>query len=111
MNRVIGSRDSQEAKKRVFIGVNAELPRAVQPAPLPAALSAERRTTMPETALGEPIDIKQVARLLGCSPWTVRQRHIPKGLPHFRAAANGKLVFYTNQIVAWVLSQQKKGGT
>jgi hypothetical protein len=67
---------------------------------------------MQETSLGEPIDIKQVARLLGCSPWTVRQRHIPKGgLPHFRAAASGKLVFYTNQVVAWVLSQQKKGGT
>ena len=93
------------------IGFNAQLPRVVLPAPRPEGLPKERGTIMPETSLGEPIDIKQTARLLGCSPWTVKQRHIPKGLPHFRAAASGKLVFYTNQVVAWVLSQQKKGGT
>jgi hypothetical protein len=41
MNRVIGSRDSQEAKKRAFIGINAELPRAVLPARLTVGLPAE----------------------------------------------------------------------
>jgi hypothetical protein len=66
---------------------------------------------MQEILLGEPLDIKQVARLLGCSPWTVRQSLIPKGgLPHFRAAASGKLIFYKDQVVAWVLTRQKKGG-
>lgn len=65
---------------------------------------------MQEVVLGEVLNIKQVAALLGCSPWTVRQRHIPTGLPHFRAGASGKLIFYKNQVVAWILSRQKKGG-
>jgi hypothetical protein len=61
--------------------------------------------------LGDPLNIKQTARLIGCSPWTVRQVLIPAGLPHFRAGANGKLIFYRDQVVRWILHNQNKGGT
>jgi hypothetical protein len=61
--------------------------------------------------LGAPLSIRCVARMLGCSPWTVRQQHIPAGLPHFRSSTQGKLVFFRDQVVAWVLrQQQRKGG-
>lgn len=60
--------------------------------------------------LGEPMTIQEAARLIGCSPWTVRHRHLPQGLPHFRSGPMGKLVFYRNQVVRWILQQQKKGG-
>lgn len=59
--------------------------------------------------LGEPMTIRQVARLLGCSAWTVRQRYLPKGLPYFRLGGNGKLLFYRNQVVRWVLEKQQYG--
>jgi len=60
--------------------------------------------------LGTPLSIRAVAAMLGCSPWTVRQRHIPEGLPHFGSGPNGKLIFFRDQVVAWILQQQKKGG-
>lgn len=63
------------------------------------------------TLLGAPLSIRQVALMLGCSPWTVRQTHIPDGLPHFRSGPNGKLIFFRNQVTDWILTQQKKGGT
>ena len=56
--------------------------------------------------LGEPLAIADVARILGCSAWTVRQRYLPLGLPHFRIGRTGKLTFYRNQVVAWVLENQ-----
>jgi hypothetical protein len=56
--------------------------------------------------LGLPLGVEAVARLIGCSPWTVRQRLMPQGLPHFRAGASGKLIFYTNQVVAWITKRQ-----
>jgi hypothetical protein len=59
--------------------------------------------------LGAPLSIKETAKLIGCSAWTVRQRHLPKGLPHHRASPNGKLIFYRNQIIRWLLRQQQKG--
>lgn len=62
-------------------------------------------------ALGEPLGINEVAKLIGCSPWTVRQRHLPQGLPHFRSGPNAKLIFYKNQVIRWLLRQQEKGGT
>jgi hypothetical protein len=62
--------------------------------------------------LGTPLSIKDVARLVGCSAWTVRQKFIPLGLPHLRSGPSGRLTFFSNQVVAWVLAQQqKKGGT
>ena len=60
-------------------------------------------------ALGEPLGVREVARLIGCSAWTVRHRYLPQGLPHFRSGPGGKLVFYRNQVVRWILQQQKKG--
>ena len=66
---------------------------------------------MREQELGEPLSINQVAKLIGCSPWTVRQRHMRYGLPHFRSGANGKLIFYRGQVVRWIESQQKGGKT
>jgi hypothetical protein len=61
-------------------------------------------------ALGEPLSIIEVARVIGCSAWTVRHRYLPQGLPHFRSGPAGKLVFYRNQVVQWILQQQRKGG-
>jgi len=61
--------------------------------------------------LGAPISIRQVAEQLGCSAWTVRQKFIPLGLPHLRSGPSGRLTFFSNQVVAWVLAhQQRKGG-
>ena len=65
--------------------------------------------TLDRDALGTPLTIRQVARLIGCSAWTVRQRHLPQGLPCFRSGPAGKLIFYRNQVVAWILQQQKGG--
>jgi hypothetical protein len=60
--------------------------------------------------LGQPMNIGQVAALLGCSVWTVRQRYLPYGLPHLRTGSMGKLVFYRNQIVRWILEKQRQKG-
>jgi hypothetical protein len=61
--------------------------------------------------LGEPLGIRDVAALIGCSPWTVRQTLIPRGLPFFRSGASGRLIFYTDQVVRWIESQQQGGMT
>jgi hypothetical protein len=64
-------------------------------------------------SLGDPMDIGQVAALLGCSAWTVRQRYLAQGLPHLRACASGKLVFFREQVIGWILKRQQqrqKGG-
>jgi hypothetical protein len=85
-----------------------------QPRPkLAAALAVPIQTSDGTHAdlLGEPIGIHEAARLIGCSAWTVRQRYVPRGLPHMRSRPNGKLIFYRNQIVHWLLVQQEKGGT
>jgi excisionase family DNA binding protein len=60
--------------------------------------------------LGAPMTIREVASLLGCSPWTVRQRHLRNGLPFFRIGTTGKLLFYRNQVVHWILQSQKERG-
>ena len=73
-----------------------------------AGLSAGASQT--RDALGEPLSIHQVAKVLGCSAWTVRHGYLPQGLPHFRSGPMGKLVFFRNQIIQWILQQQKKGG-
>lgn len=61
-------------------------------------------------ALGDPLTIREVARLIGCSPWTVRHSYLPKGLPHMRSGPLGKLIFYRAQVVRWILQRQQKGG-
>jgi hypothetical protein len=54
------------------------------------------------------MDIRAVAALIGFSPWTVRQKLIPFGLPHFRSGASSKLIFYRDQVVRWIENQQKR---
>ena len=66
--------------------------------------------TSPSPSLGTPMTIKQVAQLIGCSVWSVRQSLLPKGLPHFRSGPNGKLIFYEQQVVRWVLQMQRRQG-
>jgi hypothetical protein len=60
--------------------------------------------------LGEPMTIRAVAGLIGCSAWTVRHRYLPQGIPHLRSGPMGKLIFFRNQVVTWILQQQRKGG-
>jgi hypothetical protein len=54
------------------------------------------------------MDIEDVAELLGCSPWTVRQKYLPQGLPHLRASLAGKFVFFREQVLDWILKRQRK---
>ena len=63
-----------------------------------------------QNPLGAPLTIRDVARLIGCSAWTVRQSYIPQGLPHLRSGPSGKLIFYRDQVVRWILEHQQKGG-
>ena len=65
---------------------------------------------MKTQVLGQPIDIRQVAELIGCSSWSVRQKLLPQGLPHFRSSSSGKLIFYQDQVVRWVLARQNQQG-
>src|SRR5207302_6471700 len=69
---------------------------------LPVGLPAPLLDRLPAPALGLPLDIKQVATMIGCSPWTVRQKLLPRGLPFFRSAASGRLIFYQGQVVRWI---------
>jgi hypothetical protein len=78
--------------------------------PIGAGQNCPRHCPQADDALGEPLGVREAARLIGCSAWTVRHRHMPLGLPHFRSGPSGKLVFYRNQVVRWILQQQKKGG-
>lgn len=80
------------------------------PTHCPPPCAPERAGSAVPKALGPPLSIREAASMIGCSPWTVRQSLIPKGLPVFRSSASGKLIFYTNQITAWVERQQQKGG-
>jgi excisionase family DNA binding protein len=58
--------------------------------------------------LGAPMTIREVAVLLGCSAWTVRQRHLRCGLPFLRIGTKGKLLFYRKQVVQWILQHQER---
>ena len=78
---------------------------------LPAGLPAPLPDRLPAPALGRPMGIKQVATMIGCSPWTVRQKLLPRGLPYFRSAASGKLIFYRDQVIRWIENQQQGGKT
>lgn len=102
------------AKARVIRqkpGQGPPLPAKAHPGPVVARLGA--KATPPRQSgqgLGQPLGITEIADMLGCSPWTVRQTLIPQGLPHFRFSASGKIVFFTEQVIRWV-EQQQKGGT
>lgn len=65
----------------------------------------------PEDPLGPPLTVREAAAVIGCSAWAIRQRYLPLGLPHFRIGKAGKITFYRNQIIRWILQrQQQKGG-
>ena len=66
--------------------------------------------TFQDHLLGAPLSIQEVAGVIGCSPWTVRQRYLSAGLPYHRLTPNGKLTFYQNQVIRWMLTRQQKGG-
>ena len=74
-------------------------------AELPEALPEAARVDEP---LGEALAIGEVARLIGCSVWTVRQQCLRQGLPHFRASRSGRLIFYRNQVVRWLIGKQNE---
>jgi len=78
-----------------------------QPGPFLREPEAVPGATAP--ALGTPLNIAEVAELIGCSPWTVRQTLIPRGLPHFRFKASGRLIFYRDQVIRWIEKQQQGG--
>lgn len=65
----------------------------------------------PADPLGAPLGVREVAAMIGVSVWTIRQQYLPRGLPHARATPQGKLLFYKHQIIAWLLKEQRKGGT
>lgn len=58
------------------------------------------------SALGDAITIREAAAIIGCSVWTVRQRCMRQGLPYFRPSRTGKLIFYRNQVVRWLIENQ-----
>lgn len=72
----------------------------------PQRCPSENNAHTSRDPLGSPLSIRAAAKLIGCSPWTVRQKLIPQGLPHFRSGASGRLIFYTHQVVRWIESQQ-----
>jgi hypothetical protein len=73
---------------------------------------SESTNTIDGTELGEALSVYDAARLIGCSAWTVRQKHVKAGLPCFRTGPSGRMIFYRNQVTAWILERQKeqKGG-
>jgi hypothetical protein len=75
----------------------------------PQSGGEERRRK--DDALGDPLSIREVADLIGCSVWTVRQRYLRAGIPFVRLRPYGKLIFYKNQIIHWLLDEQQKGGS
>ena len=60
--------------------------------------------------IGEPLSVHEAGQLIGCSAWAVRNVWLPLGLPFLRSGPGGKLIFYRDQVVAWILAQQQKGG-
>lgn len=76
-------------------------------AELPAAVPVHAKARNTEfEPLGDPLGIREVAQLIGCSAWTVRQQCLRQGLPHFRASRTGRLIFYRNQVVRWLIEKQ-----
>lgn len=68
-----------------------------------------QRNPWPE-GLGDPLAIGEVAELLGCSAWTVRQRYLRQGIPYLQARPRGKLVFFRDQVIAWIEKRQRQKG-
>ena len=119
-NSAGGLRMMTEEERKSGFGGSANSPQTLDISPVGIGQSCPQHYPHPTEpihvagtvgSLGEPLDIGEVAALLGCSPWTVRQRYLRQGLPHIRACASGKLVFFREQVTQWILKrQQQKGG-
>jgi len=59
-----------------------------------------------------PWRFARVALLLGCSIWTVRQRHLRCGLPFFRIGTTGRLLFLpqAGSCSGFCTTKKRKGG-
>ena len=97
------SRDQQLAVLREMLPLDASQYRTADAAPV---VESEATLAAPNHRLGSALNIRQVAQLIGCSPWTVRQSLMPRGLPHFRFTRLGRLTFYREQVIRWIESQQ-----
>src|ERR1017187_9656866 len=111
-----GGESRKPARLRGFspIGLGQRCPRRspAQPGPFVRERGPNSRALEPDFGpLGIPLSIAEVARMIGCSPWSVRQTLIPQGLPHFRFKANGRLIFYQGQVVRWIERKQEGGKT
>lgn len=93
-------------KKARFLQVPGASPRAELPEALPDANKIED-----SDPLGAPLTVGELCTLLACSPWMVRQRYLRQGLPHFRSGPSGKLIFFRNQVIRWVLEKQQQKGS
>jgi hypothetical protein len=88
-----------------------QVAKAAETLGLPETVLAQRGARhCADSDLGEPMTIREVARMFGCSEWTIRQQYLPKGLPYFRLSPAGRLLFFHNQIVHWVLEKQRQKG-
>ena len=92
----------ENAETQEFQRVLHDAPRAMLPEGMPVP---DRPAADP---LGDVLTISDVARLLGCSVWTVRKKYLRRGLPFFRLDGAGKLVFYRTQITRWILDYQER---
>jgi hypothetical protein len=99
----------REVRKRTFsqsVGI-IEDSKSQARAELPEAMPAPQDSSAIDfEAPGDPLNIREVAKLIGCSVWTVRQRCLRQGLPHFRASRTGRLIFYRNQVIRWLIHNQ-----
>jgi hypothetical protein len=88
-------------------------PGRIKPGPSslrPESMALSKSASGPSSQdIGLPLGIREVAQLLGYSPWSVRQRLIPLGLPHFRCGPRGKFIFYRNAVLSWLEDQQREG--
>ncbi|HYF37254.1 MAG TPA: hypothetical protein VD994_18275 [Prosthecobacter sp.] len=101
------------AAEAFILGALAARPSGNTAGSLPGELPAKSPEVLPtaEAQLGRPLDITEVAALIGCSPCTVRRKFLRAGLPHLRCTASSKLIFYEAQVVRWIAKrQQTKGG-
>jgi hypothetical protein len=104
-----GAAETAKAKETLEVSASGVGQRHPRHCPHPADSNG---TPQPmSSTLGPPLNIAEVAALLGCSAWTVRQRYMPQGLPCLRASVSGKLVFFEKQVIDWILKRQllKKG--
>lgn len=109
-NKELGSGNRRKSAQRWQKPVTSLGQRCPSHCPSPSR-PPTRDQEAPGHPLGPPLSIRGVAELIGCSPWTVRQTLISRGLPVFRSGASGKLIFYTNQVVHWIEARQKGGTT